>query len=160
LETKGVISKLFFIPCISFIFLGGTVDISAQEVSETGQLNTIHRACGGSYGGEFINQEFRKLLIMLFGADVLREFKEKYIWDYTELMKNFETKKKTFVVGQNVVVRLPVSLSDILLETTGCSVIELIQDGTMKDTLTMKRDKLFIQETVLRDFSPSLSNVL
>ena len=134
------------------VFLGGTVDISAQEVSENGQLNTIHRACGGPYGGEFINQEFRKLLIRIFGGDVLRELKEKYIWDYTELMKSFETKKKTFVVGQNVVVRLPVSLSDIILETTGCSVIELIQDGTMNDTLTIKRDKLFIQEQVFMGF--------
>lgn len=142
----------FIIPCISFTFLGGTVDISAQEVSENGQLNTIHRACGGPYGGEFINQEFRKLLIRIFGGDVLREFKEKYIWDYTWLMKSFETKKKTFVAGQNVVVRLPVSLSDILLETTGCSVIELIQGGTMSDTLTMKRDKLFIQEQVFMGF--------
>lgn len=130
---------------------GGTVDISAQQVAENGDLNTIHRACGGPYGGEFINQEFRKILSRVCGGDVLREFREKHIEDYLDVMKSFEIKKKTFV-GGNIVVKLPTTLSDILSETTGCSLEDLIQNGSLRDDLKVKRDKLFIDERMFRGF--------
>ncbi|CAC5400998.1 unnamed protein product [Mytilus coruscus] len=130
---------------------GGTIDISAQKVAENGGLAIIHRACGGPYGGEFINQEYRRLLTKICGGEVLRHFKENHIYDYTDMMKNFETKKKTFV-GKNVVVRLPVTLCDILSETTGCSFSDLVQDGSMKGNLSIKRDKLIITEKIFLSF--------
>jgi hypothetical protein len=40
------------------ILIGGTVDISTQEVSTNGELKIIHKICGGPWGGECVNRQF------------------------------------------------------------------------------------------------------
>ena len=116
-------------------------------------MKVIHRSCGGPFGGDFINQEYRRMLTRICGGDVLRDLRENNIQDYTEMMKNFETKKKMYDADSlNIVVRLPASLSDILSETTGYDFSGLVKEGSLKEKLKTKRDKLFINKELFLSF--------
>ncbi|CAG2250410.1 unnamed protein product [Mytilus edulis] len=67
--NNGAVILKAFDPGRKFIVVdagGGTVDISAQQVLENGELKIIHRECGGPWGGECINKQFVHMLQRTF----------------------------------------------------------------------------------------------
>jgi hypothetical protein len=67
---------------VILFFLGGTVDISCNEIMETGQLREVYNASGGPWGGNMVNQRMWKLFLTIFGSDVIDKFIDENKDDY------------------------------------------------------------------------------
>ena len=72
----------------------GTVDIcTLRKDKNEDALIEVYPPLGGNYGGNFINQEFiKRLIVELFGNEKLE--KVKYDRRYKDFEKNIETLKK------------------------------------------------------------------
>lgn len=156
-ENKSTILKTFD-PGTKFIVVdagGGTVDISTQEVGQNGELKIIHTSCGGSWGGEMVNEKFRILLCKLVGGNILTgKFKKEQGADYNEMMRDFERKKRSFQAESTdpVISRFPASLKEIVSSELDCSIEDLIQDSSFKGKINCKRDKISIESNVFQTF--------
>lgn len=80
-------------------FSGGTADLTAMEVVDDGSLKQLHRACGGDWGGNKVNDNFFKFLGSLFGHSVIKECEERYRSDFLDLQKEIEVMKRKFGKG-------------------------------------------------------------
>jgi molecular chaperone DnaK (HSP70) len=87
----GVGSRFMVLDCG-----GGTIDITTYEVQSVAplQLKAIAIPCGGAWGGENINAEFRKFLRELLGDALFKENEDPYAF-YT-IYSEFEKVKVVF----------------------------------------------------------------
>ena len=95
---------------------GGTTDITFHKRCKDGKLKEIHSATGGPWGGRNINEAFFNFLAELFGKHVIDQLKMKYMDDYLELEREFETKKRTITSDKsdkNVKMTFPLSVFDL-----------------------------------------------
>lgn len=70
-----------------------------MEVVDDGSLKQLHRACGGDWGGNKVNDNFFKFLGSLFGHSVIKECEERYRSDFLDLQKEIEVMKRKFGKG-------------------------------------------------------------
>ncbi|CAG2224132.1 unnamed protein product [Mytilus edulis] len=73
---------------------GGTVDVTAHEIQSDGTLKELYQASGGSWGGTTVDNEFKKLLITIFGSEVIAETTTDYP---SEMKKNNASIEETIV---------------------------------------------------------------
>lgn len=88
------------------------------------------------------------------------EFKQTQGLDYNEMMRCFETAKKSFKGNENfdISTRFPANLAELLESKTGCSISNIIENSRFSGKLRVKRDKLFINRELLQSFySESIS---
>ncbi|XP_071132814.1 heat shock 70 kDa protein 12A-like [Mytilus edulis] len=155
-ENGTVILKAFD-PGRKFIVVdagGGTVDISAQQVLENGELKIIHRECGGPWGGECINKQFVNMLKELFGKEVMNQFKSNNGDDFLQLLRDFEVKKKMFKVEdeESLTIRMALSLIELFLDIEHLDVPTAIARSRFNENLRLKRDKLYIAGSLVETF--------
>ena len=58
IHVQNAILKSF----VSFIHVGGTLDVTVHELMENGAIRELYKATGGTFGGENVNRQFRILL--------------------------------------------------------------------------------------------------
>ncbi|XP_062588783.1 heat shock 70 kDa protein 12A-like [Saccostrea cucullata] len=95
-ETYAINTKAFE-PGKKFMVVdcgGGTVDVTAYEVKSNGNLQELHCASGDAVGGTNVDELFVKLMKDIFGEDVINKLKKKAPYDWLELLRSFETKKR------------------------------------------------------------------
>ncbi|XP_061180917.1 heat shock 70 kDa protein 12B-like isoform X1 [Saccostrea echinata] len=133
---------------------GGTVDITAQETTQKGEVKSISEVCGGPWGGTRVDEEFLQFLIKLVGAEVLNEFKDDCRSDYLDLMRTLEVKKRKVDSHSNhpVQIRIPPPLFEILEEKTECKISEIVKQSPYKTSLTCSNDKMKINISFFRTF--------
>ncbi|XP_061164137.1 heat shock 70 kDa protein 12A-like [Saccostrea echinata] len=143
---------------------GGTIDITAHEVTSDGGLKELHQASGGYYGGTCVNEEIMKFFIRLFGGPVIMRLKEENPGDYLDLMNDIEMKKCTFSPKMNkekITLRLPVTLLTAYREDTECEIEESLENTTFADDVHIKRDKMTISKKLFHTFfKNSVDNVV
>ena len=118
---------------MSLLYSGGTVDITAHEVSGEFQYDELFTANGGPWGGENVNLAFQDYLRQIFTDDTFSEFCQNHTVDFYDLMDDFERKKRDFdnrkmEEHSPVKIRLPYFLLkqfDSLSVTPDLAVIEL-----------------------------------
>ncbi|VDI61861.1 Hypothetical predicted protein [Mytilus galloprovincialis] len=155
--NNGAVILKAFDPGRKFIVLdagGGTVDISAQQVLENGELKIIHKECGGPWGGECINQQFVNMLKEIFGNEVMKQFKCNNGEDFLQLLRDFEVKKKNYKVEgkESVTIRMPLSLTELFIDIEGSDVATKIASSILNETVRLKRDKLYIARSIVDNF--------
>ncbi|XP_052091555.1 heat shock 70 kDa protein 12A-like isoform X2 [Mytilus californianus] len=91
---------------------GGTVDITCNEVTETGQLQEIYHASGGPWGGNMINKRIWKLIRSIFGNAFFDQCMKKYTYAQLELLKAIEEGKMKISPGAKAVFKLPYEMCD------------------------------------------------
>ena len=94
---------------MSLPYTGGTVDITAHEVSGEFQYDELFAANGGPWGGENVNLAFQDYLRQIFTDDTFSEFCRNHTVDFYDLMVDFERKKRTFDYTEmnDIVIKLP-----------------------------------------------------
>lgn len=75
--------------------------MTAMEVVDDGSLKQLHRACGGDWGGNKVNDNFFKFLGSLFGQSVIKECEERYRSDFLDLQREIEVMKRRFGKGDS-----------------------------------------------------------
>ncbi|XP_052071121.1 heat shock 70 kDa protein 12B-like [Mytilus californianus] len=154
---NGAVILKAFDPGRKFIVVdagGGTVDISAQQVLENGELKIIHKECGGPWGGECINKQYVNMLKELFGKEVMNKFKRNNGEDFLQLLRDFEVKKKMFRVvdEESLTIRMPLSLIELFLDIEESDVQTAIASSRFNETVRLKRDKLSIAGSLVETF--------
>jgi len=73
---------------------GGTLDVTAHEILDDGNIKEICQVTGGAYGGIYVDEKFQKLLENLFGTPKINEYRIKFPAEWLRLMNDFEMKKR------------------------------------------------------------------
>ena len=110
-----------------------------QVVGETG-LKEIASASGGNWGGTNVDEAFGKFIQELVGKDVYQKFSSDHREDFLELSRTFEIKKRSVTAKSesDVVLSLPVSLTEIYAETND----ESLTDSIKREDVMMTKNKL------------------
>ncbi|XP_030905853.1 heat shock 70 kDa protein 12A-like isoform X1 [Melopsittacus undulatus] len=83
-------------PGIQYIVVdcgGGTIDITVHEIQENHYLKELHRASGGGWGGNRVDQNFIDFLREIFVDGVWNEYEEKYSTELQHMMYSFGLQK-------------------------------------------------------------------
>ncbi|KAL5012752.1 hypothetical protein ScPMuIL_011303 [Solemya velum] len=156
-EKEGKVVVECFSPGSKYLVLdagGGTVDITVHEVTANRSIRELHQASGGPWGGTMVDDEFKKLLISIFGSPSLITFQQEYMEDYLELLREFELKKRDTKPDSNdkVTFRVPVSLRELFEKKTGEKIQEALSNMRIKNSVRWLKDKLQLEASVMRQF--------
>lgn len=73
--------------------VGGTVDITVHEIQENHYLKELHKATGGGWGGNRVDENFTSFLKEIFSDGVWDEYVKKYPTELQNMMYNFSLQK-------------------------------------------------------------------
>lgn len=133
---------------------GGTVDVSVHEKLSDDSLKQLHISSGGPWGGCAVDENYIAWLAGLFGSTTLDRFKKEQISDYLEVLREFETKKRTINHDKKtqVTVRIFASLKDIYEECEHRSIQEVIAEKRLSDMVKCLSDKLRIDASIVMEW--------
>ncbi|XP_063413737.1 heat shock 70 kDa protein 12A-like isoform X1 [Mytilus trossulus] len=100
---------------------GGTADITVHERQPDGLLEEVVPPSGGAWGGTAIDDAYLRFLEKVFGEKVVQDLKLKELVDYTELIHEFEVKKRSIKTDTttDIVITMPVGLMNIIKKHCG-----------------------------------------
>jgi hypothetical protein len=130
------------------------VDVTIQETTSTGKMKSIHKVCGGPWGGTRIDEEFKQFLIELVGADVLKKFRDECRSDCLDLMRAVELKKRKVDFHSNHAIQIRISpgFFELVDEHTRCNISEIISKSPFARSVTCLNDRLNIDINLFRSF--------
>lgn len=127
--SKSILSNLtqqsnYFYSSTFIFILGGTVDITVQEIKDDGDIKQIYMANGGDWGGTKVDEAFDEFLTDIVGSDTVEKFRKDDKVDYLGLCREFEVKKRSIRPDSTakITIRIPLSLSERFQEVKGVSL--------------------------------------
>ncbi|KAH3704788.1 heat shock 70 kDa protein 12A-like [Dreissena polymorpha] len=132
---------------------GGTVDVTVHEVTSDMKLKEIEKASGGAWGCTKVDEAFEKFVDGISGCSVMKKLKDSNMEDYLDIMRTFEIKKrecKNSSTGK-VIIRIPSSVCDIVVELTQKTLQENIKGSSYKGKVILDRDKLKCEASVIAE---------
>ena len=111
-----------------------------HEVQDNGSLKELHKANGGNWGGTKVDSSFRSLLASIVGNDVIEAFTTDHKYDYLELLRDFEIKKRTIHphLAEKVTFKVPINLLETFREVNPGKNIKAVvtSNARFKNQLT------------------------
>ncbi|XP_052674624.1 heat shock 70 kDa protein 12A-like [Crassostrea angulata] len=132
---------------------GGTIDITVYEVRENGSVKELHKANGGDWGGTKVDELFTSLLVNIVGKGVMEAFSSENKYDFLDLMRDFEIKKRTISPDLNdkVTIKVPISLSETFRKKNpGINITDVTLNSEYREQLTWKGDKIRIEARLVK----------
>lgn len=127
-----------------------------HQKCEDNTLEEVLPASGGPWGGKAVDDRFMNFLKELVGEKVWEEFKKKHMEDYLDIMRSFESKKRTIVPEKsgNTRMTLPQTLVKLSTKSHGVkSFKEVIQkNDTHKNNVDYTTGKLVWDNDFFRGF--------
>ena len=141
--------------------LGGTIDITVHQVTESGGLKEISSASGGGWGGVLVDRAFEDLLIGMFNKRVYDRFVKEETEDWIELWRTFESKKKT-CGNADVHLRNITPLFNIYKEEMGREFKDALKDSVYSLKVKVRvGEKLQIDSSTMKElFAQSIESTL
>lgn len=133
---------------------GGTADISVHEKQIDNTLKELHKSSGGPWGGIVVDNNFIQWLTDLFGETTMKQFKEKQMEDYFNLLRDFETKKrgiKADTTGK-ITFRISVSLKDIYANVENTPLQDKVSAMGLCNKVTYAGDKLRLDASIVKEW--------
>lgn len=125
-----------------------------HEILEGNKLRELHRATGGTWGGNMVTKKFWDFISALVGEDVFKKFSSENKGDLLELYEDFENKKRMSdpdITGIKISLRLPSSLKDTFKQVTGSELsVETIRRS--QPNIEVTGDKLRLPVSVFESF--------
>ncbi|WAQ95287.1 HS12A-like protein, partial [Mya arenaria] len=95
------------------------------------------------------------------GKDVLKQFKEKHMENYVDLIRDFEIKKRDISTTGKSNFRLPSALLDLVKEITGKTIKETIVQSVYKESVSFIGDKLRVESKIaMKFFDVSIDSII
>ncbi|XP_062585711.1 heat shock 70 kDa protein 12A-like [Saccostrea cucullata] len=141
---------------------GGTADFCVHQKVYKEKIKEIHRASGGAFGGIYVDTEYEKFILKAFGSQSLQQLKIKDMFDFLEIMRSFEVKKRDANLQQvgNIVIRIPVNL----VEVSKSQITDLgkhIEKQFGHDEVSVSGDKLKMKRDLFNAFfSKSINGII
>ncbi|XP_052673330.1 heat shock 70 kDa protein 12A-like [Crassostrea angulata] len=135
---------------------GGTADITVHQKCEDNTLEEVLPASGGPWGGKAVDDRFMNFLKELVGENVWEEFQKVNMDDYLDIMRCFESKKRTIVPEKSGKTRMTIPQTLVKLSTRSHGVKsfkEVIQkNDTHKNNVGYDTGKLVWNNDFFRGF--------
>lgn len=117
-------------------------------MQDSGSLKELYKANGGDWGGTMVDESFRSLLNDIVGTDVMETFSQKHKYDFLDLFRNFEIKKRTithnYADNAKFVFRFPNTFIEIFqaMHPECDNLTEFVSNSKYKNRLKWKSDRL------------------
>lgn len=143
---------------------GGTIDITVHEVQRNGTLKEIQKASGGNWGGTMVDKAFREFLEDIIGKNVMENFRRDQKYDYLDLFRDFEVKKRIIKPKSDdkLTLKYPISLSEIYKQLNHSQIKDdLDKKVKYKDQITLIGDKMRLRADLAKGFfSNAINHIL
>lgn len=128
--------------------------MTVQQNTLDGKLKLVHKASGGPWGGNRVNEEFHNFIREVIGKNIFESFVKENITDYLFLNGQFETKKRRIDQKSNDVIfmQLPVTLSETYLEMSGNPLSKSIKNTMYSKDIDVEKGKIVITAAKFRSF--------
>jgi len=130
------------------------LDISLHEKNLDGTLKELHRASGGPWGGICVDSSYIDWLAKIFGEDAIKNFKTKFMRDYFDLLRDFETKKRSIVPNTTKLVsfKVPPTLHEFHNDGDVQNLTKKIKQIKLQDDVKVSRYSLRVAAEVVRSW--------
>ncbi|WAR26421.1 HS12A-like protein [Mya arenaria] len=132
---------------------GGTADISIHEKKQDGTLKEIHQPSGGPWGGIYVDANYLKFLEHVFGEKAITALKTEEMTDYFDVIREFETKKRTFTkqTKGKFMFKISATTRKLSEKFTGQNLEQRIGSLGYGDSVVVKGgDKLRVDPDIVR----------
>lgn len=132
--------------------LGGTIDITVQEVQAGGRLREVYKANGGNWGGTRVDEAFMEFLRDVVGEGVMNRFRSECRADYVSLCRDFEIKKRTIKpeMDQKITFKIPIAINEFYQEMKGRSLRETSEGSKYGHRIAWIGDKLRVDSEIAK----------
>ena len=113
---------------------GGTIDMAAHKLTKTsdGKINIeeIHRAHGGLYGGFGVNDEFENLLkdVFQFSSEEIKKLKTQFSRQWFKFIHEDFEYAKCCTTSDEITLIMPKTITKYVQETTSKSMEQLVTE--------------------------------
>ncbi|XP_022802762.1 heat shock 70 kDa protein 12A-like isoform X1 [Stylophora pistillata] len=173
-KGDATVSDVFARPESKYLVIdigGGTLDVTAHEILNNGNIKEIHQVTGGPYGGTKVDEEFVCLLESFFGTSQVKNFRDNYPAEWLEMMNEFEMKKRgrRAYEGEATRIRLPRTFTALVSEQGGPYLARRFASSCRTDDVQFVRNEYFcigpaamkkLFEPVLNEIVKHLNNLL
>ncbi|CAC5406609.1 unnamed protein product [Mytilus coruscus] len=142
---------------------GGTADITVHQKASNCHLKEKHRAMGNDCGGTLIDKRFLKLLEKIVGDTIMKSLKEESPLAYLDLVREFETVKRTLDNEKpKVTMSIPfVALEKLCHKVHKTDLQSLIDTSSYSKEIQLTNDKIRMNlEFFNKLFMPSINDVI
>lgn len=141
-------------PLAFCMLIGGTADMTIEQNTLDGKLKHVHKATGGLWGGNKVNQEFFRFISEVISGDIFDSFVKENLTDFFFLNGQFETKKRSIgkYTTEDIVIHLPASLLEIFTEKTSKTLAQTIKGSIYNKDIHVQRGRLAISAEKFRSF--------
>lgn len=114
-------------------------------------MKELNKASGGPWDGNKVDEAYEEMLSNIFGAQAIQKFKKAYVGDYFDLLRDFETIKRTISTDTEgkMMFRIPASLKKCS-ETRKLTIEDLINKSQYRGQISWMSDKIRVEKVVAR----------
>ena len=147
--------------CLLFYSEGGTADFTCHEVNPDSTLKELQKPSGGDHGGTTVDHAFRRILNAIFGADIIKSFKESNMEEFYNLWTHFEFKKRNFQGKDKITLQFPLNLLLKYEEEVGMTVENSVRSSPYRGRVEFRQDKMVIQLELAKEiFNEAISKIV
>ncbi|XP_052068180.1 heat shock 70 kDa protein 12A-like [Mytilus californianus] len=144
---------------------GGTADITVHKKLSDGCLKELCRATGGKCGGTCVDSEYIQMLISILGESLIEIFKRENPESYLDLIREFETKKRTITFSpdtKKVNMVIPMTVVNKLCKThINKDFKSALASSQFSDSIVIRGDKVRIDTDVFKKlFDKTIADIL
>ena len=125
-----------------------------HQVKDDGNLKELYKANDDTCGWSMVDSSFESLLAGIVGEDVFEKFTTDHKYDYLELMRDFDEKKRT--IGPNLsgklIFKIPITLLETFREVNPEKNIQTVvmSNARLNNQLTWRGDKIRMEANLIR----------
>lgn len=142
---------------------GGTADIYVHEKLSDQTIKELYKASGGPWGGNIVDNNYLEWLTQFFGQRTMQRFKEERMVDYFDLLRNFETKKRTVnsKTDGKVSFKFYKYLRKIYEEVEDKDLLEQLFNPEVSKDVSLNDEELCIDASIVKSwFDVPVMNVI
>ena len=140
------------------------MDVTVHQIQMNGSIRELHKATGGPYGGDKVNEQFKSLLESIFSATFVENYSQNNPVDWLCLMNDFEVKKrgKRTCEGGTTRIRLPASFVSKFSSKKGWDINSVIEQRYSLSEIKVQRNEfLCLDPQIMRQlFEPVLDGII
>lgn len=147
--------------------IGGTVDVTAHQVTADGKVKEIIRPTGGNWGGTRVDEEYIDLIKCLIGETAIKDINQNASSAFFEASREFESAKRTIKPKSDTKfnVRIPIQIGEIYMKTYPGKDLRSVDSVTTKIkkqiNISFTGDKLRLLSSDAEDlFSQSVRGII
>ena len=125
------------------------------EVDNDGYPKELYCACDLDCGGKRVDMAFENALSKIVTEEMIHNYRDKYIEDYNELLKEFEIKRRRYekeTSDQMVSFKFPASFIEESTKTFCTDLTTLTKQSRFSDHLSWEKNQIRIDIETFESF--------